>query len=71
MSVQQLEIAVAKARALSAERQEALAALMLEEMASEDRWDAQFAGSADKLAALADAALEEDSRGERAAADQR
>ena len=64
MAIQQLEAAMAKARALPAERQEALAALILEEIASEDRWDVQFAGSQSALAALADEALEEDARGE-------
>jgi hypothetical protein len=64
MAVRQLEIAMAKASALAAERQVALAALILEEIASEDHWDARFAGSQEKLAAMADEALAEDSRGE-------
>lgn len=64
MAIQRLELAMRKASALSAERQEAIAALVLEEIASEERWDAQFAGSPDKLAALADEALAEDARGE-------
>ena len=64
MAIRQLKQAMAKASTLTAERQAAIAALVLEEIASEDRWDAQFAGSQDKLAALADEALAEESRGE-------
>jgi hypothetical protein len=64
MAVRQLEEAMVRASSLPDERQEALAALILEEIATEERWEAQFNGSADKLAALADAALDEDARGE-------
>ena len=44
--------------------QEALAALVLEELASERRWSETFAGSQDKLAALANEALEEFHKGQ-------
>ena len=39
--------------------QEAIAALILDELASEQRWQHAFAKSADALAALADEALAE------------
>lgn len=39
--------------------QEAIAAVILEEIASDERWQSAFARSADKLAALADEALAE------------
>ena len=58
MTTKQLQLAIDRASHLPAEQQDALAALMLEEMEPQARWDAQFAASGDKLAALADAALE-------------
>lgn len=39
--------------------QDALASVLLEELAGERRWDSSLAGSPDKLAVLADAALAE------------
>lgn len=54
-----LEQAVAKARDLSAPEQDALARLILEEIESEQKWDALFANSAEKLAKLGDAAAAE------------
>jgi hypothetical protein len=54
-----LEEAFAKAAKLSAQEQDALAAVILEELASERRWDQAFADSADLLAQLADQALAE------------
>lgn len=59
-----LEHAVALARDLPPERQDSLAALMLAEMESERRWDAQFAAGPDLLARLAGGALAEFERGE-------
>ena len=53
--------------ARSAERQseqDALAALVLEELASEERWSASFAESQDLLASLADEALAEHAAGQ-------
>ena len=54
-----LEKAFAEASKLSEEEQEALAAWILEELASEGRWTEAFANSGDALAKLADEALEE------------
>lgn len=54
-----LEEAFAEAAKLSPQEQDALAAVMLEELASERRWDQAFADSADLLAQLADQALAE------------
>ena len=54
-----LEEAFAKAAKLPEQEQDALAAVMLEELASERRWDQAFADSADLLAQLADQALAE------------
>ena len=54
-----LEEAFAEAAKLSEQEQDALAAVMLEELASERRWDQAFADSADLLAQLADQALAE------------
>jgi hypothetical protein len=54
-----LEEAFAEAAKLSAQEQDALAAVILEELASERRWDQAFADSADLLAQLADQALAE------------
>jgi hypothetical protein len=58
-----LKEAFEKAAALPLERQEALAAILLEEMAVEDRWQESFARSQDALAKLAAEALEEDAQG--------
>lgn len=59
-----LEKAFSRASALPEEEQDALAALLLEEMGDEARWDAAFAGSQDTLAALAADAMEEHRAGE-------
>ena len=58
-----LEKAFKRASALPKEEQEAIGALILEEIASESRWDEQFAGSQDALARLAGEALSEFNEG--------
>ena len=59
-----LEKAFAEASRLPSTEQDAVAALILEELASEHRWAEAFAQSQDELAALADEALAELDRGE-------
>ena len=59
-----LEKAFAEASRLPSTEQDAVAALILEELASERRWAEAFAKSQDKLATLADEALAELDRGE-------
>jgi hypothetical protein len=59
-----LQEAFKRASALPDEQQEALAAIMLEEIAAEKRWEEAFAGSQDVLEKLANEALEEHRRGE-------
>ena len=54
-----LEEAFAEASKLPEQEQDALAAVILEELASERRWDHAFANSADLLAQLAEQALVE------------
>ncbi len=56
-----MEKAVAQARALPKDEQDAIAAIMLQEMESERRWSALFADpkSAELLSRLADEALAE------------
>ena len=54
-----LEEAFAEASKLPEQEQDVLAAVILEELASERRWDQAFADSADLLAQLADQALAE------------
>ena len=54
-----LEQAFAEAAKLPQEEQEALAAWILEELASEKHWDEMLGRSADTLAKLADEALAE------------
>jgi hypothetical protein len=54
-----LEEAFAEASKLPEQEQDALAAVILEELASERRWDQAFADSADLLAQLAEQALAE------------
>lgn len=56
---QLLEKAFAEAAKLPDDEQDAFAALMLEELDAERRWDEAFARSQDKLAQLAAAALAE------------
>ena len=58
-----LERAFAEAAKLKETEQDALAAWILTELASERRWDETFAGSADALASLAEEALHEYRRG--------
>jgi hypothetical protein len=48
-----LEKAIAQASKLPNKEQDVLASLMLEELASEQRWDQAFAKSQDKLAGMA------------------
>lgn len=59
-----LEKAFAEAAKLSQDEQDALAALLLDEISSEQRWAQSFAASQDELSALADDALAEFKRGE-------
>jgi len=54
-----LEKAIAQASKLPDKEQDVLAKLMLEELASEQRWDQAFAKSGDKLAAMAKGAMSE------------
>ena len=54
-----MEKALAEISKLSEKEQDALAAWILEELASERRWAKAFAATEDSLAALADEALNE------------
>ena len=56
---QLLEKAFQQASTLPATEQDSIAAWLMEELASEQRWDNAFASSADKLASLAQEALAE------------
>ncbi len=58
-----LKDALAKLAKLPAERQDALARLLLEEMEAEDQWDKSFAESQDVLERLANEAREEHAKG--------
>lgn len=58
-----LEKAIGEVSKLPAHQQEAIASIILEEIASEKRWDNQFAGSQDALAKLADEAMAEFNEG--------
>jgi len=58
-----LEKAMAEVSRLSEPEQDALATWILEELASERRWDKSFAQSEDALAQLADEALAEHREG--------
>lgn len=58
-----LREAFEKASALSPERQNALSAILLEEIAAEDRWQRSFAQSQEALSKLASEALDEDAQG--------
>jgi len=58
-----LKNAFAKAAKLPKTEQNAFARWVLEELASEKRWDKAFAESAGKLAHLADQALKEHAKG--------
>ena len=55
-----LERAIAKVKALPEEEQDTIAALVLDEIEDEARWDEAFARSQGALARLAEEALEED-----------
>ncbi|MDH3317753.1 MAG: hypothetical protein OER43_18565 [Gammaproteobacteria bacterium] len=59
-----LNKAIEAAAKLPPEQQDALATLVLDEIASERRWDDAFAKSQDVLAALAKEALEEHAAGQ-------
>jgi hypothetical protein len=54
-----LEKALQEVKKLPASEQDAMAAIVLEELASEQRWAESFARSQDKLAKLAEEALAE------------
>ena len=56
---QLLQQAIAKIQELPQSEQDAIASLILEELADEQRWDAAFAGSQDQLAKLAAKARED------------
>jgi len=59
-----LQQAFDKASELSQTEQNSLAQWLLEELASETRWDALFASTPDLLGKMADEALAEHHRGE-------
>ena len=59
-----LERAIAEAARLPEDKQEAIAALILEETDAERGWDERFSKSADKLAELAREAKAQHARGE-------
>lgn len=54
-----LEKAIARLKTLPASEQDAIAAMILEELEDEIRWDAAFAGSQDALGLLAAEAMAE------------
>jgi hypothetical protein len=58
-----LQEAFDKAAALPPERQEAIAAILLEEIAVDDCWQHSFAKSQEALSKLAAEALDEDAQG--------
>jgi hypothetical protein len=58
-----LQQAFEKASALPQEQQDSLAALLMEEIAADDRWQCSFAKSQDALSKLAAEALAEDVQG--------
>lgn len=58
-----LEQAFAKVAELPDDEQDAVAALILGELAAEKRWDEAFRASPDQLAILAEEALDEFRRG--------
>ena len=59
-----LEKALVEAAKLPASEQDAVATLVLEELASEKRWSESFAKSQDALAKLAEEALAEHAAGQ-------
>ena len=64
MTTQLLQRAFAEAAKLPDRDQDALAALMMEELESEKKWDDAFANSQDMLAQMAEQALAEHKKGE-------
>ncbi|PSO93942.1 MAG: hypothetical protein BRC48_11480 [Cyanobacteria bacterium QS_9_48_30] len=58
-----LEQAIAAASQLSEKEQDVISTLILEELASEQRWDKAFSNSEAELAQLADEALAEFQQG--------
>lgn len=54
-----LEQAIEHLKSLDADRQDAIATLIMEELEDEAKWDATFAGSQSLLADLADEAMAE------------
>ena len=60
---QLLEKAINKAHALPNQEQDILAAIILDEIASEKNWSVSFAKSQNLLSALADEAIAEDAAG--------
>ncbi len=61
---QLLDLALTEAAKLPEPEQDVLAAILLQEIASEQRWSDSFAKSQDALAALAEAALAEHAVGQ-------
>ena len=59
-----LKKAFDEASKLPSEQQDAIAALLLEELESDRNWDRTFENSQDDLAKLSNEALAEDARGE-------
>ncbi|MDJ0659467.1 MAG: hypothetical protein QNJ42_08240 [Crocosphaera sp.] len=66
---QLLEEVIAKLKALSDNEQDAIAAMILEEIEEERRWDSSFARSSDVLAQLANEAMTEHQTGKTEALD--
>jgi hypothetical protein len=64
-----LEEAIAKLKALSDDEQDAIAAMILEEIEEERRWGHSFARSSDMLAQLANEAMTEYKTGKTEALD--
>jgi hypothetical protein len=58
-----LQKAIAEVSKLPVEEQDALAAWILEEISSEERWDEAFSNSLEKLEGLANEALAEHQQG--------
>jgi hypothetical protein len=56
---ERLEQAIARLKTLPADRQDAIATLILEELEDDQRWDESFARSPDLLAKLAAEAMAE------------
>lgn len=61
---EKLDKAVAQAKQLPSEQQDALAAIIIEEIEDEARWDDAFAKSHDMLSRLASEAEQEDRTGQ-------